>query len=979
MGFMGIWKHEKMKAAISLAILLLILITGVVSGDTFDDTSIVLQNSHEVLLADFSSDIREGPAPLAVTFTDLTRGAVINRTWKFGDGVEDNSEKPIYIYNTTGLFSVTLIVEGQAGSDQKTRIGYINVTESKSTDIETPEFIPETSNDSIVKEDPLKAFFTPSAVRGITPTDIVFREESTGNISEYHWDFGDGEESTTNSPVHTYTKAGTYTVILTVSDGIKSDSSSVEIIIKEPQINPKAAFSISADSGSAPLEVAFSDRSSGTIMSYKWNFGDGTESNLQNPVHIYNSTGKYEVVLTVIGPTGADKFSKPDAITVFGYDNETNAIIEPFSADFSVSSKTGSAPMTVSFLPEIVSDDIQYLWDFGDQNTSYLKNPVHIYEKPGEYSVRLTILDENGNTDTKIKNSFILVSDSTPAPNADFSTSMTEASINTEIAFTDLSDGKISTYHWDFGDGVESDQRQPVHKYETPGTFDVNLFITGPGGSDELTSTDCITIIGDGKATDNDTFENNSEFISNPITPANDIPENNTGSNSNTGSNTGSNISKYEDTKVSDESNITNNITNCQIPDVIVDKTSGTVPLTVNFETDVSDIECMWDLGDGFTSYEAKFSHTYNKSGNYTVTMVYSGNTCNGEIKKQNFIIVNETPIIPIAEFTSDITSGIAPLSVTFESKSSGTVTELLWNTGDNSTDVTGGAITHLYENPGIYTIKLTASGPSGKSVMTKTDYVTVTAKEPESNVSDNTQISPEIQPIIQYVEVITTKEQEKTKQPFADFYLPVTWGTIPFRAEFKNNSSGVVDNWLWNFGDGNKSTEEDPVNIYNKTGNYTISLTAYGPGGSYCCTKADYLILSETKEVAKVSEIPTPSIKPEAIEFFRNQNYGSKENETVKSTPDMVIANNSTENNKLKANFDLSKVKGHAPLSVHAKDLSTGDVTEWEWDFGDGEVSSAPDTNHIYLIPGKYDVSLKITGPDGTSRKRVKNAVDVF
>ncbi|WP_141241773.1 PKD domain-containing protein, partial [Methanosarcina spelaei] len=112
------------------------------------------------------------------------------------------------------------------------------------------------------------------------------------NATEWKWNFGDGTTSTQQNPTHKYSKAGTYTVNLTVKNAAGSNTVTKTGYI---QVTEKlvANFTSSVTSGKLPLTVTFTDTSTGTPTKWKWSFGDGTTSTQQNPIHKYSKAGTY--------------------------------------------------------------------------------------------------------------------------------------------------------------------------------------------------------------------------------------------------------------------------------------------------------------------------------------------------------------------------------------------------------------------------------------------------------------------------------------------------------------------------------------------------------------------------------------------------------------------------------------------------------------------------------------------------------------
>ncbi|MBK7878305.1 MAG: PKD domain-containing protein [Planctomycetes bacterium] len=162
------------------------------------------------------------------------------------------------------------------------------------------------------------ANFTGTPTTGTAPLAVAFTSTSTGTISTYAWDFGDLSTSTLQNPSHTYTAAGTYTVSLTVTGpgGSNSLTRTNYITVAATPPAPVASFTGTPTSGTAPLAVAFTDASTGSITSWSWTFGDGGTSTLQNPSHTYTVAGTYTVALTVTGPGGNDTQTRTNYITV---------------------------------------------------------------------------------------------------------------------------------------------------------------------------------------------------------------------------------------------------------------------------------------------------------------------------------------------------------------------------------------------------------------------------------------------------------------------------------------------------------------------------------------------------------------------------------------------------------------------------------------------------------------------------------------
>jgi len=148
---------------------------------------------------------------------------------------------------------------------------------------------------------------------------------------------------------------------------------------------PVANFQANVTSGTAPLTVQFTDKSTGYPVSWQWNFGDFSKpSTDQNPVHTYVKPGKYTVILRVSNIRGQNSAIKPDYIV----------IPEPaLNADFIGKPLTGTAPLTVRFTDTSTGVPSFWFWQFGESPFafSFQKSPVYTYRSTGSYTVRLTV------------------------------------------------------------------------------------------------------------------------------------------------------------------------------------------------------------------------------------------------------------------------------------------------------------------------------------------------------------------------------------------------------------------------------------------------------------------------------------------------------------------------------------------------------------------------------------------------------------
>lgn len=327
--------------------------------------------------------------------------------------------------------------------------------------------------------------FLLSSSGGCVDDEVTFINLSFGGITEYLWDFGDGETSPLVSPTHVYSDTGTFTITLTVTDGDGLTDEWTETYIVRP---PVANFVLVPSIGCAiPHTVFFTDQS---ILpdTWFWDFGDGSTSTLQNPVHNYTSQGEFIVTLTVTDTVFGCSDTHTDTVTV----SIPNAVVD---GDFGY---FGCAPLSVDFeessIAGVVGTIVSWEWDFGDGTTSDEVAPTHLYDTPGIYSVSLTVTNDLGCTSTDFKPAFV----QTIGPDVNFGADVFFADCpSLTVDFTDstIFGAPIISWNWNFGDGGSSGLQNPTHTFTEFGDFDVSLTVHDIDGcSRTLTFNDYISV-----------------------------------------------------------------------------------------------------------------------------------------------------------------------------------------------------------------------------------------------------------------------------------------------------------------------------------------------------------------------------------------------------------------------------------------------------------------------------------------------------
>lgn len=531
-------------------------------------------------------------------------------------------------------------------------------------------------------------------------------------------------------------------------------------------------------------------------------------------------------------------------------------------AEFSVSPRTGQVPLAVKFqdLSEPAENIDSWSWDFGDGGTSVETNPVHTYRTEGIFTVQLTVSNADG-TDSEKKNDHISVS-GFGSPIAEFSASPTAGEIPLKVSFADLSEpaGLIDTWLWVFGDGGISEETNPDHTYTTGGFFSVKLTVSYEGGVDTENKTDLIQAI-----------------VSPPP------------------------VAEFSATP-----------------------TTGLVPLSVDF-TDLSEGETdnfIWNFGDGAISREQNPNHAYKVAGIYTVNLTVSGSSGAGSETKPNLItVISNKP--PTAEFQAAPTVGFAPLNVQFTDLSEGLISSWLWDFGDGLVSIWRDPF-HTFENPGIYSIRLTVSSLDGTGVETKTNLI---------NIQEGNGVT-------------------------AAFTAEPNLGNAPLFVQFFDQSSGNIDSCTWDFGDGGSSSNvKDPNHIYTVPGIYTVKLTVSGNDGVDVHTKENFIVVNDDNLPTAAFSAPTKS----GSQSFDVQFH------------DLSSVNSGT-SSVLQADFDNNII------SIMDEDDSQNGSVIWLWDFGDGSQSNEQNPIHIYKSSEDkgFDVTLAVTDSRGTHMSTKKGFIGI-
>lgn len=908
---------------------------------------------------DFTVATDSSCALTEIQFTNLTQGAQ-DFVWFFGDGDTSQAENPTHGFLALGDMDVTLVASDRGCADTLTKTAFVHIKaplpviaknaarlcylpdsvtlynlseqadwsywtfpdSSTSTDLITRYTFYETgqqyfyltagndstgcivtAQDSVVAND-IKSRFVPDQTAGCVPFTVSFQDSSI-NAIEWKWFFGNGDSSILQNPTYTFTEPGDYDVMLVVKNSFLCRDTLIYKSVRA--LGPDADFQItSGTNGCVPFDLSVQDMSTGTnaITGWDWDFGDGMNSNVQNPVHTYASPDLFTISLTVTDADGCqDSVRKSDV-----------AFITQPIPNFAVNPPTNCLDVNSTFISLASGSGLFYTWDFGDGNTSHLANTFHSYADTGFYDITLHVVDVNGCDSSITKPNFVEIQELKAnfwADTLDAPCPPLTVNFRADNSFPHIG----VKWRWDFGNGATSSEVFPTHIYNTPGSYDVSLILESPEGCiDTMIVENMINIQGPVSSFSYTPEDGclGTEVLFTVDTVKEDISYEwlfGDGSQStlDTVSYTYSSPGMYFPILVAKDT------LGCEVFTANSDPIEIYSPPSIDFTADNQTIcdagnvqfqdlssvpnsvirSWKWYFGDGDSSDQKNPLHFYQGLGSYDVTLVVESNEgCIDSLTMNNFIEVVSSPSPGIVLDTDE---GCAPLLVNFEGNFKpypGQINDWSWDLGDGN-QFLGQMGSHTFNDTGMFIVSLDVVDNNGCVASTQ-DTLNVYA------------------------------------YPSFDFTVDAFEGCAPFVSSFNSISNDPINQWLWDFGDGTTDTSVNPVHTYTSDGVFSVSLTATNIYGCQSIlTKDDLIILSHPISDFNISE---SAICTGGSIYFEDESYG---------------------------NFN---------------------ITSWQWDFGDGNSSSLSDPLHTYSQGGVYDVSLIISDINGCSDTLVvPNAVTVI
>jgi large repetitive protein len=403
------------------------------------------------------------PCDSVIYFHDSTSpgsGSIASWQWTFGDGTPP------------------VVIPGSSGSGDTSHV-YLNEAVYPVVLKVTNSFGCSDTLQKMVESYPcILASFTHNDTLMCARYQIAFGDSSLpiSIINQWHWLFGDGTDTlyTTHAPVinHTFANAGTYDVQLIIHAVVGSGRTFVDTMMQHVVIHPTPLAYFSNVPVCRLQNTIFKDTSNtfgSANISWKWTFGESWSGSkdtsfFKNPTFTYDSAGVYDVRMIVMNRFGCkDSVTKPTRV----YEIPT-AIF-----DHTVACSGNPTYFNDKSLIADTANLVSWLWNFGEtgskKDTSLLQDPQHQYKTDGDYLVRLIVRDQHGCYDTVDSTVTVHVT-----PVSSFLFTENVSNMTGKLQFKNESSGADS-YYWDFGNGTNSTDENPIVKYANDGLYIIML------------------------------------------------------------------------------------------------------------------------------------------------------------------------------------------------------------------------------------------------------------------------------------------------------------------------------------------------------------------------------------------------------------------------------------------------------------------------------------------------------------------------
>lgn len=812
-----------------------------------------------------------------------------------------------------------------------------------------------------------QADFAVNKAQGCSPHLVTFTDQSSGNVNNRQWYFGNGGTSDTTTPIASYVNPGTYDVSLVVSNAQGQDSITKEDFITVFE-NPTAAFTVDQNGGCVPLSVNFQDQTNlgdAAISNWLWDFGDGTTSNQNNPGHTYQIEGTYSVSLEVEDQNGCkDVVSKTDLIDVQ----------QAPQTDFTSDIKYGcEPPFEVNFSNQSTGgSNVNYEWKFGDGQSSSNKNPSHTYQNYGQFDVELIATSNGGCGDTITKTNFIIVDTLESNMYISQKNGCLKPNI-TEFQFIDSTMPHANMHSWNFGDGFQVNGNYITHTYNSPGNYQVTLITGNQSCKDTLVdSVHVQQVTADYnldtlKACKPPLTVNFSDKSFNADSWQWNFDNGNT-SNQQNPSQTFNSFGEYDiSLVVTNPSGCIDSIQKRKVviqeptASIFTDKEEGCAPLQTNLQSSIQAIGqvkgTLWDLGEGDTATTPDTSKVFQDTGVYQVTLKATTNLGCEATEEREIQVGNP----PTGDFSINPDTGCVGESLTLN-PTTDFADKRKWKFRKNAPLKVN--IPHYqYRDTGNYDVTL---------------YLSHNGCQGDTIIKEN------------YIKIEGPRAGFVTNQNCDNHYAPSFTDT-----------SILADTLKWKFGDGDSAFIPNPTHSYGQRGSYPVTLTVSNVSTGCTTSVSKDVVISEPRAKFTASDsLSCPPFKNLQLdadssvdvaglsyfwEYGNGQKWGPLDTNDrsllkqppspnydtggiydiqlvvldLKGCPDTATKSIQVFNHDTK--IGANAFRGCDSLEVDFEDQTVTDttITSREWQFGTGDSSSVNKPSYNYNSTGTYPVTL--------------------
>jgi PKD repeat protein len=382
-------------------------------------------------------------------------GTVVLYKWEFGDGETATGPVVTHAFPSPRSFIVWLEVTDDDGATSRNNLTMV---------IENVKPVAKITGTLTV--------FSGDDVE----LDATSSYDLDGDIVDFIWDMGDGESEVGPVVRHTYDAIGAYTVTLTIEDdgllngGLKDTTQVIVTVLnRRPSAVISASFLKLLTGDSLEMDGTGSSDPDGSVIDHTWIFGDGAVAHGSKVTHVYTDNGIFMVVLTVTDDAGGT-----DSISTFIQVENRPPLpaIETVQEVLTLVQVDMTAEGTLD--PDGSIDG--YFWDFGDGNSANGWNVSHTFAIAGNYTLRLTVMDDDGRT----SNANVTINVVNRGPIA-IGSVVSSIYVNSTVRYDATEsydiDGILSAWLWEFGDGHTDIGRAAFHRYTEEGTYQWNLTV----------------------------------------------------------------------------------------------------------------------------------------------------------------------------------------------------------------------------------------------------------------------------------------------------------------------------------------------------------------------------------------------------------------------------------------------------------------------------------------------------------------------